>query len=334
MRAPALIAAWCTALVALTQDARLALPQHAMPLLSPGSVGANDAPRAALLHGARRSGQVRFGVDALQYDAPIRRAGKAQRRSFALGVVLRDERTGAPRMRSSQVAGAIAYHVKAGAHSTFGGGLQLGLLQHYADAGEAAWASQYNGLAYDPSLPSGESFGMRPRTVPDAAAGLHYGYTREGSGRESRSGVRLNAGFAVQHLPRPRLFVEEGSERIARRYLAFIYASLGDPRGRRSLEPAVLVQEQGARAGAYAGTTMMLSIAPHRSFTGPDRAWSVGLGAHGRTEGSGIASMHLRWGEFAMALAYEVPFTAAQRNLLGDGTAELVLRYEARAAKR
>ncbi len=315
------------------QDPRLAQPMELHSLLSPGAVGMGEAMRGALAHRARRgAGGVPFAASALTVDAPMRAKQHARddaRQGFGFGASVADERAGAPRMRSTSVTAALGYRVRMGAHSSLGGGAQLGLMQHWADLADGQWASQYNGLAYDPSLPSGERFGERPATVGDAAIGVAYRFRREGSGREGRGAIDLRAGIAGHHLNKPRLSLDrERGARLARRWSAFATGMLSDKHGRSSVEPMLLVSVQGRAFLAQGGSAYLRTLSEKKSFTGPDRIWAIGAGLFARSDGSGIVQALARFGEYGLGLAYELPLTAARRNALGSGVAELVLHAD------
>lgn len=330
MKRAAAIGGLLAVCLAQAQDPRLAQPQAVPVLLSPGAAGMGDGLRAALLHRLRPGPPAPFSASVLAYDAPAGDARKrAEKRSgFGYGFHAIDERAGAPRLRSTQVSAALARQVRLGGSAALSGGVQLGLLQRFADLGDAAWASQYNGFAYDAALPSGEGFALRPRTVADAAAGLCFRMSRAGNAREGRARLELETGLAGHHLSRPRISQDaEHGERLARRWTAYGRAVLSDAQDRRRVEPAAVVSYQAQRLIAQGGASVHARLSAPRGFTGPDREWSAGLGAHARSDGSGMASAHLRWGEFSLGIAYELAFTAARRNQIGAGAGELVLGY-------
>ena len=321
------------------QDAPLAQPQRMEPLLSPGAAGMGDGFRASALHRARRAeGNVPFSTSALVADGAIVKKGSRSdmgHQGFGWGGVVFDDRAGSPRMRSTDVAVVLGYHVRFGACSQLGGGVQLGLKQFWSDLIDGQWASQYDGLSYDPSRPSGERFTERPITAGDAALGLCYRYSQKGNGREGRSGIDLRAGIAGHHLNKPRLSLDrENGHRLARRWSAYATGSFADARGKRRLEPLVLVSLQGREFMAQGGTVFALALVEQNSFTGPDRVLSAGLGAYARSDGSAIASLHARWGEFGAVASYELALSAARRNALGNGAAEVSVFCELGQGKR
>ena len=322
---------------ACAQITSMARPMNALVALDPAVAGAHGAIGGALLHRSRdANGGARFSSSVLVMDMALgatKRAKADLRSGFGTGLLVSDERAGSPRTRTSTLASMIAYHVRVGAFAKVGGGVQLGVQQRWSDLGDAAWGSQYNGLAYDPDRPSGEHFANAPRTVGDLGAGVHFQYGREGSAREGRRQMHMRAGVAVQHLARPRLSSDPDGERMARKWSAFALGAVGLGQ-HNTLEPFVQAAVEGGVPELQGGAMWYRTLAGKRSFAGPDHEWVCGLGSYARLSGNIIASASCRFAGFGAALSYELAVGRWSAAMGSRGTSELVLFYEPAAGTR
>jgi type IX secretion system PorP/SprF family membrane protein len=166
-----------------------------------------------------------------------------------VGVQLVSDRTSA--MNTTQIALSFAHHVAITRNSSVGVGLQGGLLQTAQNGADGQWGSQYDGLQYDSSIPSGEASIRNKHTALDLGGGVVYA-VHWGVGRDAVQN-RFTAGISGQHLARPQLFSDPAQDRIAVRWAAFTQARLLLGKPTNYLAPAAYFFAQGPSNIAIVG---------------------------------------------------------------------------------
>lgn len=136
------------------------------------------------------------------------------------GVVLQDV-AGSGDLTSTKVYGSIAYHQLLGLGSLLSAGFNVGYARKSINLSKLTFDDQWNGKFFDASLPSNEYSAISQTSISyvDLQAGLNYAYF-------PNDHVYLNLGFSAQHLNTPRETFYSGDNRIPRRYIGFINASI------------------------------------------------------------------------------------------------------------
>lgn len=219
------------------------------------------------------------------------------------GIQFRSDRTTA--LNTTQVALDMAYHVPMTRNSSVGAGLQFGFLQLLQGGPDGRWGSQYDGLQYDPSLPSGEAAVDAKHTAIDLGGGVVY-VLQWGDPRNAIKN-RFTTGFSGQHLGRPRLFKDPAQDRMSIRWTGFGQARLLLGKPTNYLAPAAYFFAQGPRNMVLAGGAFGHVFGAERSFQNEAIQVKVELGASWRSDGAVVVRMAVRWSAFSVALTYDVP---------------------------
>jgi hypothetical protein len=74
---------------------------------------------------------------------------------------------------------SLAAYIWAGRKSRFSLGLQAGYGRVGVDPTAMRWGNQYDGLQYNPTLPTGETNQFAPFSFADVNAGISYWYSDE-----------------------------------------------------------------------------------------------------------------------------------------------------------
>jgi type IX secretion system PorP/SprF family membrane protein len=325
--------AW--SLLGHAQDLRLAQPQLMGTLLNPAAAGAEQGMHLAATQRKRMDRTLlKYQATALSVDAPLGdpTAAKARLRDrLAWGLVMKDERMGEPRMRTTEALLSLSYRLRVAQGTFLAAGFQVGAMNHWADLEDGAWASQYDGLAFDPSLSSGERFTQRPVLVPELGAGVHL--VHRPTGARTKETRFLQAGVAVHHLTTPRFSLDRtAGQQLARRYSGYARARLG--KDMAGWEPLLLVDLQGGAFTVRGGAMRIFALGGRQGFRTGDSEWSAGIGAMAASHGVGTLSAMLRWGRFGGQFNYDLALDQAQRQAYGSGIAELNLFATLERAKR
>jgi len=109
------------------------------------------------------------------------------------GVSFFNDKAGKTGMGLNQFNINFSYEFQIKETQFISGGLQTGFLQKSINYEGIKWDSQYNGIEYDPSLPTGETYLQQNNSYLDAGAGITWNYV---PGKKFFAKV----GLAIYHL--------------------------------------------------------------------------------------------------------------------------------------
>ena len=320
----------------IAQDPQMAQQEWVPLLLNPASAGSNDR-QAVLVHRKQWKPYVDpFRTMTGSFDLCVTPTSRTKKRSagrIGVGAVFLNDRAGAPEFRTTSADLHLAYHVKVAEASTIGAGFYFGARQQATGPNNGSWAAQYDGMHYDPSLPTGERFGAAPRTVADMGAGVLYNYNGGPGSRKAAHSPKAQAGMAIYHAARPRLSSDpESTDRLPRRISLFAQAEM--PVGGRgfAVEPRCFAQVQGGFSMVQAGAAFRIALPEKKGFMMPEHRPAMSIGGYYRTTGVLVSNVVFSWGEYAVSLAYDMNMVASKRPVNGKGAAEIGLRYVIPAA--
>jgi type IX secretion system PorP/SprF family membrane protein len=194
-------------------------------------------------------------------------------------------------------------------------GAALGFTSMQMDYSQLTYDSQWNGLVYDPSIGSGESFARDGRAYMNAHLGAAFMKKWEG-------GRRLNAGMGLFNLSAPKQsFFDEGFVRLGQR--VNIHATWIEPiNAEWEIRPSMLFMSQGAyREWDIGGTAhYILSSQPFmfRAIYG---------GVFMRTRDAGFLVAGMRYDEWNVGLSYDINTSDLRPASAGRGGFELSVIY-------
>lgn len=224
-------------LMAAAQDVHFAQYNSAPLWMNPGLAGhINGDQRLSILHRNQwQSMGSPFRTNAFSYDMPLFR-GKMAGRYLGVGVNAYQDKAGRSGMGDAMAGLSLAYGLQAGLNSRIAFGIQGSYGQRSAILHELRWDSQYNGVAHDPSLASGESFGSMAKSYMDLSAGAVW------SGE--RGDLEWTVGASAFHLNQPAVdLFTNGNDRLLRRYM--VHGEVRIETKRWTVLPRVLLAQQG-----------------------------------------------------------------------------------------
>jgi len=176
------------------QDLHFSLPFRAPLLLNPALTGAiqEDYRVASAYKNQWSTIGAPFQTTYASYDMRVLRTGESSNRVGA-GISFFNDKAGKTNMGLTQLNLNLAYEVQVSARKYLSAGVQAGFVQRSANYAGIKWDSQYNGVRYDPSLPSGETNMPQNNSYIDAGVGVGWKQT-------SHNEFTLRCGLAVYHL--------------------------------------------------------------------------------------------------------------------------------------
>lgn len=189
------------------QEQQLSQYFNAKMLYNPAQTGAIDSDyRVSLNHRSQWktvSNPFLFSAFSLEAKWKTRSGG-----AFGAGFNFSKNQAGKSALVNQLYAGNFAYHLKGNRKNNFTLGLQLGLRQRTVNFDGLAWDSQYNGVAYDPALPTGENFGPNKQKSLDASFGFLWRHNAI-NGRK-----QYDLGYTVYHYYQKQNFLSNTDDKL------------------------------------------------------------------------------------------------------------------------
>ena len=249
---------------------------------------------------------------------------KGKKGFSAAGVMVLNDRAGTARLNTLNAGLTYAYHVRLGAKQTLGAGVYAGYLQRsFGDAG-LQWGSQYDGMAYNNTLP-GESTGNLRRSMMDFGAGLCWTWKSSESYMTANNQRMFRLGGGVWHLAAPNIGFD-GNDAVARRYSFHGDALIGISNTPLALLPAVLFQYQQT-GELVVGSLIRYTVKEASRYTGFVSSSSVAVGAYWRNRDAVAIAAQLQWSNYSLGLSYDANISSLSNSTNGRGGFEVTFRY-------
>lgn len=203
-------------------------------------------------------------------------------------------------------------------------GFQGGYAQKSVDYLAMTFASQYDGVYYDPLLGTGESIAFESRGYLDLSAGLMWYLVP----REDKFSMYL--GGSVYHVNEPNQSIGAGDDKLYMRQSAHVGAQI--PVGKMtSVVPALMVNFQGPYTEFFGGTNIKFYL--------QGMEWSstaISFGLWQRVVGdvdetykaeSTVIAARIDYDKLSLGLSYDVNISALSEASNSNGGPEISLSY-------
>ncbi len=311
------------------QDVHFSSMDYSPLTLNPALAGANYDLQANINYRTQwNSIAAPFQTIAASTDMRLNSNKRTKSGHLAAGISFFNDRAGEERIATNNVNLSLAYHLMADRNNTIGLGLYGGFGQRSFDPNGGMWGSQYDGMAYDPALASGETFNNASFSMFDVGAGLVYTYSEDESRMRSNDGLKVNAGFAVYHVNRPNFsFINDGDENLYMRYSGFANASIGIGSTTMSIDPALYAQFQGPAMEILMGADYRVLLNEGSKVTGNLQRTSIGMGLFYRNQDALIARLLMDYGGITAGFSYDFNVSSLSEVSRARGGAEFFLRW-------
>lgn len=248
---------------------------------------------------------------------------------IAGGLDFFNDRSGSSRVTTNHVNLSIATHIIMGEGSSLGLGVYGGWGQRFIDPSASTWASQYDGMHYNPNIASGENFRNPSFNAFDVGAGMVYTYSTKDTRIRENDGKRINVGFSAYHLNRPNYsFLNLTNEKQYMRFSGFVNGSFGIHNTRVIIEPGIYFQQQGPAREIYLGSYVKYIIKEQSQYTLFIQPFTASLGLFYRNRDALVIKALFEWNGMGLGFAYDVnTFNSLMTASKGKGAFEFALRY-------
>ena len=317
------------ALSAAAQDVQFSFPEFAPLSLNPALAGANYAMEGIVNYRNQWSSLGDpYQTVATSFHARLNEKNKRKTNQLAIGLRLMHDKAGNPGITTNGMAVSLANHVFLSRNSKLGAGIDLGYLRRSVGNGSGQWARQYDGVAFDPGLPSGESLNNPAIGYFDMGAGLLYTYEHKRSTLAANHDKLINAGVAVYHINRPNnSFFTDGEDRLPVRYSAFASGEVAMGSTDMSVLGGLWYHRQGVFSQLLAGASLKFMLIGETRYTGFNKPLALSLGLYGRLKDAAILRFNLDWDRFSLGYAFDFNTSGLNNYTGGRGAQEVFLRF-------
>ena len=290
------------------QDA-LFSQQFLLPtLINPASVGSGNDFRAGLNYRNQWGAVARpFNTIAASFDTRLTKSNRPKKKNgLGVGINFLRDKAGDPELTTLLVEAQVAYRVQLTANSTLSGGLSTAFDQRSVNPADGKWASQFNGVFYDPSIGSGESFAGDSESHLDLGAGVVYEMQRKPIGRSKKLPFTLQTGLSAYHLGRISLSDSQLlTQEIGVRVTGFANAQIGINE-MMAVIPAAFGHYQNGSSKIVAGAYFKQVLVTGTSFINDINESSMMIGAFYEPNRAAILKGLVEWGNYTIGLAYDI----------------------------
>ena len=310
------------------QDLHFSQVDQVPMMLNPALTGSEGPIHASLNYRNQwKSVASPFQTMAAGFDARLQKARRNTSGFFALGLQIYNDQTGDLSIRTAQVSLNGAYHLTLNRNSTLGLGIYAGLGQRSIDGNNGRWGNQYNGLAYDPSIISGETLANAQFSFKDAGTGMVYRFRRNNGGSQSWMIHSLTGGFGVFHVNRPSYsFLANEKERLYMRSTLYGSAEISMKNAKTALVPVLFYQQQKSAREFLYGASYRYYL--QGSLSGKTAKTNyVSMGLFNRWKDAMIAKVGFQLDQYQFNLSYDFTISDLSDIAKTQGAFELSFSY-------
>ena len=262
--------------------------------------------KGTLLHRRQWRG-IGSGYTTSGVDAQYKLLSMYNDNYFGFGLLVLQDDAGKAQMGTLMVRGSAAYNLVATDNDLFSSGVQIGFEQRSINFDGLAWDSQFDGVAYDPSLDDRERFITTTRSFIDIGAGAHW---------KHRNKKRFDLGYAIYHANQQISMVARSDDRMKLRQ---VYKAAWIKRYKFiDMKYDALMQRQSGSNQIMVGATAEYRIGDESKFTNVKTASLARFGVFYRWKDAICPYIGFEYKRFAaISLGYDLrmakmPYTSAR----------------------
>jgi len=316
------------------QDIRFSQFTNTPLLINPGLTGmGNGYSRASIIYRSQwASTNNSYNTTALSVDFPIYSESLKWKKGYlATGFTFYNDNTGAGSVVTNEANLAFSSVVFVGKKSKISLGTLGGYAQKSIDPNKIQWDSQYNGIRYDPFLPSQEDFTFASSSVIDLSTGMSYRYSTNEVGLASNgagNNVLFEGGIAAFHLLKPKFnFYQNSQAQTSRRFV-------GHGRFLSSVDKTSLVlggnflyMKQGASQEITIGFEVRSILKGNTKYTGFVKDSYIGAQLLYRNKDALIPVIFYKFNNWRISTSYDYNFSALNNLTGGNGGFEISIQF-------
>ncbi|MBS1634744.1 MAG: PorP/SprF family type IX secretion system membrane protein [Bacteroidetes bacterium] len=264
-----------------------------------------------------------FKTFAVSGDA---RLLKKKRTNLGIGLDVFSDNAGSGQYKTTQANLSISGIVSINDASRISGGIMLGYAQHSLNRGSYTWGNQYNGLAYDGTMASGEPTASNNFGMLDLGAGVAYTYGSKEQYMTANNAKRITIGVSVFHPNQPAYSYYSNGTKLYMKYVFHGDAALGIKNTNLVLKPSYIIFIQGPAKEITPGMTFQYILQDASKYTGNKKFSAVSVGGYYRAKDAFIAVAKFDFNTYAIGFSYDVNLSKLRTVSSTRGGFEITLR--------
>lgn len=317
----------CLGQVAVAQDVHFSQFNETPSIINPALAGVRyNTTVYANYKDQWGSVATKYQTFGLSFEQTIK-FRKLKRNYIAVAANIFRDAAGDAKLKTLNPNLGISYIQRITRKMKLSGGLQGGFFYRTIDVDNLRWDKQYNGYAYDPSLPSGENAPKSSITAYDLGAGVNLSFAESDRFISSRDASKFNVGFSAYHysLGRNSFFTTE--EKLQTRICAYFNGDFNIPSSKNAVLPSILYMRQGPSTEVIVGALLKFIIVDQSTYTGNKKPCAFSVGGHYRFKDAIIPSILFQYDRYAFGVSYDINVSALTPASRRNGGLEIMLRY-------
>ncbi len=222
----------------------------------------------------------------------------------------------------------FSYIQKINKRMKLSGGAQSGIFYRTIDVNGLRWGEQYNGYAYDASLPTGEPVVPRSSiTSFDLGGGVNLNYIQSDKFLSAKNAAKFDVGVSAYHYGVGRSSFFTTTEKLKTRMCAYFNGDFNIPNSINAIMPSFLYMRQGTNNQFIVGALFKFILGNPSTYTSNKKPTALSIGSYYRYRDAIIPSLLFQYDKYAFGISYDInisPLTPASKR---NGGLELMLRY-------
>ncbi len=253
---------------------------------------------------------------------------KSKKHQLGLGVDFFSDKAGDADMASTQGNVSLSGIININKKSLISAGLMAGFAQRSMKGDNLTWGNQYNGMAYDGSLPTGETNTPGSFTYADFAAGAQFSYGTDEMYISANDARKVNIGVAVFHPQQPAYsFYGNKSDILHMKFVLHGDAAIGIKNTNLVLKPSYIIFKQGATQEITPGMSFQYILQEGSKYTSNKKPAALTIGGYYRLQDAAIAVVKFEYANYAIGFSYDINLSKLKTVTDTRGGFEISLRF-------
>lgn len=262
------------------------------------------------------------------YDMPVQSRQMGDN-FLGFGLYFNNDKAGTNNFSNLDINGSLSYSLDMGSRYNkphyISFGLNFGFIQRSMQFDNGTWNQQWNGIAFDPTLGSGESVssGKLSKGNISVGGGALWNYTFDDH-------KRFYLSAAMFHINKPNMSIIGDENRLYHKFAYMAGFELGSEDGLATIRPNVMAMHMGPNFFLNAGVDVSFDLTDRTSFTNYKNHMAFGLGVYHRLMDAMIFAANIEYSNLKVGFAYDLNISAFDVATDGKGGFEIMLVYEPR----
>lgn len=252
---------------------------------------------------------------------------KEKKHQLGLGIDFFNDKAGEANMGTSQGDVSLSAIININDKSLLSAGLMGGFTQRSVNTNNLQWGNQYDGMAYNPALATGEASTAANYTFADFGAGLQYSYGTNEMYISANNAKKVNIGVSVFHPHQPSYSFYGASEKLHMKVVLHGDAAVGIPNSNLVLKPSYIIFIQGATKEITPGMSFQYILQEASKYTKNKKPAAFSIGGYYRVRDAAILTLKLEYANYAIGFSYDVNVSQLKTASSTKGGFEISLRF-------